>query len=82
MQLLGPVYTVRTQLQNFSRTYVEDVYPLQNGAYKRNGLTAYYLGGHDMVLNWMTKITDLLQFYVISVKFGSDYALQEAVLSF
>ena len=45
---------------------------MQNGDYERNGLTAYFVGGHDMVLNWMTEITDLLQFYVVSVKFGSD----------
>ena len=55
---------------------------MQNGAYKRNGLTACSLGGHDMVLNWMTKITDLLQFCVISVKFGSDYASRKVALFF
>ena len=26
------------------------------------------------MLNWMTEITDLLQFFVVSVKFGSDNA--------
>ena len=34
------------------------------------------------MLNWMTEITDLLQFFVVSVKFGSDYASGEVVLSF
>ena len=55
---------------------------IQNGAYERKGLTAYSVGGHNIVLNWMTKITDLLQFFVESVKFRSDYASQEVVLSF
>ena len=32
----------------------------KNGAYERNGLSAYSVGGHDMVLNWMMEITDLL----------------------
>ena len=64
---------MRTKLQKFLRTYVKGVYTVQNGAYQRNGLTAYFVGGHKIVLNWMTEITDLLQFYVISVKFGSDY---------
>ena len=49
---------------------------MQNGAYERTGLTAYTysVGGHNIVLNLMTEITDLLQFFVVSVKFGSDYA--------
>ena len=34
------------------------------------------------MLNWVTEITDLLQFFVVSVKFGSDYASREAVLSY
>ena len=34
------------------------------------------------MLNWMTEITDLLQFFVVSVKFGSDYASRAVVLSF
>ena len=69
------------KLQHVLRTYVEDVYILQNGAYyERNGLTAYSVGGHDMVLNWMTEITDLLQFYVVSVKFWSDYASLESIV--
>ena len=73
---------MRTKLQNFLRLYVEGVYTIQNGAFERNGLTAYSVGGHNIVLNWMTEITDLLQFFVVSVKFGSDYALREVVLSF
>ena len=48
------------------------VYTIQNGAYERNSLTAYSVGGHNIMLNWMTDITDLLQFFVVSVKFGSD----------
>ena len=79
---LGFVYTVRTKLQTFLRSYVEGVYTVQNGAYERNGLTAYSVGGLNIVLNWMTKITDLLQFFVVSVEFGSDYASREVVLSF
>ena len=67
---------MRTKLQKFLRSYVEGVYTIQNGAYERNGLTAYSVGGHNTVLNWITEITDLLQFFVVSVKFGSDYALR------
>ena len=78
-QCLGPVYTVRTKFQNFLRSYVEGVYTIQNGAYERNNLTAYSLGGHNIMLNWMTEITDLLQFFVVAVKFGSDYASREVV---
>ena len=78
---LGPVYTVRTKFQNFLRSYVEGVYTLQNGAYERNSLTAYSEGGHNIMLNWMTEIIDLLQFFVFSVKFGSDYASREVILS-
>ena len=73
---------MRTKLQKFLRSYVEGVYTIPNGAYERNGLTAYSVGGHNIVLNWMTEITDLLQFFVVSVKFGSDYASQEIVLAF
>ena len=79
---IKPVYTVRTKLQNFLRSYVEGVYTIQNGAYERNSLTAYSVGGHNIVLNWITEITDLLQILVVSVKFGSDYASREVVLSF
>ena len=43
--------TVRTKLQNVLHMYVEDVYTIQNGADERNGLTAFSVGGHDMVLN-------------------------------
>ena len=82
MKHLGPVYTVRTKLQNFLRSYVEGVYAIQNGAYERNSLTAYSVGGHNIMLNWMTEIIDLLQFFVVSVKFGSDFASREVVLSF
>ena len=73
---------MRTKLQNFLRSNVEGVYAIQNGAYERNGLTAYSVGGHSIVLNWKTAIRDLLQFFVVSVKFGSDYASQKVVLSF
>ena len=79
---LGPVYTVRTKFQKFLRSYVEGVYTIQNGAYGRNSLTAYSAGGHNIMLNWMTEVTDLLQFFVVLVKFGSDYASREVVLSF
>ena len=82
MLVLGPVYSVRTKLQKFLRSYVEGVYTIQNGAYERNSLTAYSVGGHNIVLNWITEITDLLQFFVVSVKFGSEYASREVVLSF
>ena len=70
------------KITKFLRTYVEGVYIIQNSAYERNGLTAYSVGGHNIVLNWMTEITDLLQFYVVSVKFGPDYASREVALSF
>ena len=73
---------MRTKLQSFLRTYGEGVYTIQNGASKRKHLTAYSVGGHSIVLNWMTEITDLSQFYVALVKFGSDYASREVVLSF
>ena len=52
---------------------------IQNGAYERNSLTEYSVGGHNIMLNWMTEIIDLLQFFVVSVKFGSDYASREVV---
>ena len=73
---------MRTELQKFLRSYVEGVYFIQNGAYERNGLTAYSVDGHNIVLNWISEITDLLQFFVVSVKFGSVYASREVVLSF
>ena len=73
---------MRTKFQHFLRSYVEGVYTIQNGAYERNSLTAYSVGGRNIMLNWMTEITDLLQFFVVSVKFGSDYASREIVLSF
>ena len=73
---------MRPKFQNFLRSYVEGVYTIQNGAYERNSLTAYSVCGHNIVLNWMTEISDLLQFYQVSVKFGSDYASREKVLSF
>ena len=69
---------MRTKLPNFLRSYVQGVYTIQNGANKRNGLTAYSVDGHNIVLNWMTEITDLLQFFVVSVEFGLDYASREA----
>ena len=73
---------MRTKLQKFLRSYVEGVYTIQNSAYERNSLTAYSVGCHNIVLNWITEITDLLQFFVVSAKFGSDYASREVVLSF
>ena len=73
---------MRTKFQNFLRSYVEGVYAIQNGAYERSSLTAYSVGGHNIMLNWMTEITDLLQFFVAAVKFGSDYASREVVLNF
>ena len=69
-------------VQNFLCSYVKGVYTIRNGAYERNGFTAYSVGCHNIVLNWMTKITDLLQFFVVSIKFGSDYASREVVLCF
>ena len=69
---------MRTKLQIFLRSYGEGVYTIQNGANERNGLTAYFVDGHSIVLIWKTEITDLLQL----VKFRSDYALREVVLSF
>ena len=59
---------MRTKFQKFLRSHVEGVYTIQNGAYERNGLTACSAGGHNIVLNWITEITDLLQFFVVSVK--------------
>ena len=38
---------------------------MQNGAYERNGLTTYSVGGHNIVLMWMTEIIDLFQFFVV-----------------
>ena len=73
---------MRTKLQKFLRSYVEGVYTIQNSTYERNGLTEYFVGGHNIVLNWMTQITHLLQFFVVSVKFGSDYASRGEVFSF
>ena len=73
---------MRTKFQNLLRSYVEGVYTIQNGIYERNSLTAYSVGGHNIMLNWMTEITDLIQFFVAAVKFRSDYASREVVLSF
>ena len=73
---------MRIKLQKFLRSYVEGVYTILNGAYEHNGLTTYSVGGHYIVLNWLTEIADLLQFLVASVKFVSDYASREVVLSF
>ena len=70
------------KITKFLRSYVEGVCIIQNGACERNGLTAYSVGGHNIVLNCMTEIANLLQFFVVSVKFGSDYASTEVVLSF
>ena len=57
--------------------YVEGVYTLQNGAYECNSLTAYSVGGHNIMLNWMAEITDLLQLFVAAIKFGLDYTSRE-----
>ena len=57
--LLGQVYTARTKFQNFLRSYVKGVYTIQNGTHERNSLTAYSVGGHNIMLNWMAEITDL-----------------------
>ena len=73
---------MHTKFQKFLHSYVVGVNTIQNGAYERNCLTACSVGGHNIMLNWMMEITDLLQFFVVSVKFGSDYALREVVLSF
>ena len=73
---------MRIKLQNFLHLYVKGVYSISNGTYERNGLTVFSVGGHNIVLNWMTEITDLLQFFVISVKFGSGCASPKVVLSF
>ena len=70
------------KVTKFFRTYVEGVYTIQNGAYERNALSAYSVNGHNIVLNWTMEMTDLLQFYPVSVKFWSDYASREVVLSF
>ena len=51
---------MRTKCQNFLRSYVEGVYTIQNGAYECNSLTAYSVGGHNIILNWMMEVTDLL----------------------
>ena len=73
---------MRTKFQNFLSSYVEGVYTIQNGAYERNSLTAYSVGGRNIALNWMKEITDLLQVFVAAVKFGSDYVSRKVVLSF
>ena len=52
---LGPVHPVRTKLQNFFRSYVEGVYTIQNRAYDRNSLTAYFVGGHNIVSNYASR---------------------------
>ena len=70
------------KITKFVCPYVEGVYTIQNGAYEHNALTAYSVGGLNIVVNWMTEITDLLQFFVVLLKFGSDYASQEVVLFF
>ena len=56
---------MRTKLQNLLHTYVEGVYTIQDGAYELNGLTAYSVSGRNIVLNWITEITNLLQFLVV-----------------
>ena len=52
--LYGLIYTVRTKLQKILRSYVEGVYTIQNGAYERNSLTAYSVGGYNRVVNGPT----------------------------
>ena len=44
--------------------------------------TAYSVGAIILYAELDDGITDLLQFFVVSVKFGSDYASREVVLSF
>ena len=46
-------------------------------AYEHNGLTAYFVGCHNIVSNWITEIADLLPFFVLSLKLGLDYASRE-----
>ena len=53
---------------------MKGVYTIRNGTYEHNNSTAYSVGGHNIVLNWMTEITDLLQYFVVLAKFESDYA--------
>ena len=79
---LGSVYTVHTKLQKFLHMHIKGVHTIQNGAYEHKGFISCSVVGHKIVLNWMTEITDLLQFFVVSVKFGSNYASREVVLSF
>ena len=45
-------------------------------------LNSLFVCGHNIVLSWITEITDLSEFFVVSVKYGSDYASREVVLSF
>ena len=61
---------MRTKLQKFLRSYIEGVYTIQYSAYERNGLTLFSVGGHNIVLNWRTEITDLLQFFVFRLNLG------------
>ena len=70
---------MRTKLQIFLCSYVEGVYTIQNDAHERSGFTTYSVGGQYIVLNLTMEITDLLQFFVVSVKFGSDYASREVL---
>ena len=74
-----PVYTVRTKFLTPNTRASKVSYPVQNGACERNGLTAYSVGCHNIVWNWITETADLLPFFVVLVKLGSDYALQEVV---
>ena len=46
---------MHTKLQNFLRSFVEGVYTIQNGAYEHNDLTAYSVGGHNIVLTGRRK---------------------------
>ena len=55
-QIMGlSTLCVQKSLNFFTHVqYVEGVYTIENGADESNGLTAYSVGSHDMVLNWMT----------------------------
>ena len=61
---------MRTKLQSFLRSYVEGVYTTQNGTYERNRLTVHSVGGHNIVLNWMTEITDYYNSLLFRLNLG------------
>ena len=61
---------MRTKLQKLLRSYIEGVYTIQNSAYERNGLTACSVGGHNIVLNWITEITDFYNSLLFRLNLG------------